>query len=218
MRQKGLLPLSANFDTRISAPIDSRSVVDYYADLILSSTWTSGDGTIYVYDGMIVSVVDDGSNNGVYRLSLKNPTDYQLHENWLKIGIGEIHINSTLRGDGSESDPYGINEAGLNDSDKYFINIHEKESIQTKKIIITKNGINGYFNTPLFIYDKNIQFESITLTSDCDSISMSIGGSIYNQTTIIGVTLNANTEMKILDINILPGNNSGTAFIKFKEI
>ena len=48
-----------------------RTVVDTAADLVFrEATWQAPDGTLYVYKGMLVSVVNDLTEiNGVYRLA-----------------------------------------------------------------------------------------------------------------------------------------------------
>jgi hypothetical protein len=77
-RTKGTLALSANFEPQIAAPLDARYICSKKDDLILSTTWTAKDGTIYAYQGMITSVWNDGDNNGVYQL---NGTDYTIATN-----------------------------------------------------------------------------------------------------------------------------------------
>ena len=75
----------ANFELRKAAPIDSRLIVDTVADLTELSTWDGGDGNAYVYKGMVVSVVDDGLNNGLYVLKEE---DYTEANNWEQVGTG----------------------------------------------------------------------------------------------------------------------------------
>lgn len=70
----------ANFEPRKAAPFDARTVVSTKADLTALATWDTGDGNAYTYKGMLVSVINDGINNGVYRL---NADDYSVASNWV---------------------------------------------------------------------------------------------------------------------------------------
>jgi hypothetical protein len=97
-RTKGLLPISGNFEPQTAAPLDGRLVVQSKASLTSSATWQALDGLIYVYSGIIVSVVNDStpSNNGAYHLS---GTDYTNIANWSKLGgltaNNPINVNFT---------------------------------------------------------------------------------------------------------------------------
>ena len=75
-------------------PLDAKSLVKTYADLINVDTWTYDD-TLVAYNGMIVAVyLDKGSasNNGIYYLfdqavttAVKKP-DVTNEANWHKLG------------------------------------------------------------------------------------------------------------------------------------
>ena len=84
-REKGVLPISANFEPQKAGPFDARAIVSEKADLLLDSTWEANDGGIYAYNGMITAVYNDGSNNGLYILI---DDDYSLEANWLLVGSG----------------------------------------------------------------------------------------------------------------------------------
>jgi len=88
-REKGLLPISANFEYRIASPSDPRVRVDCKADLIDSLTYS-----IYAYVGMIVSVNADGANNGVYRLTALPST---TETNWERLGSGAVALSATIK-------------------------------------------------------------------------------------------------------------------------
>ena len=81
----GQLALPTNLEVQISAPLDDRSVVEYYSDLISEETWTASDGQVYVYPGMLVTVFKDPNSdlNGVYELLDYN---YGSYDNWNRIG------------------------------------------------------------------------------------------------------------------------------------
>lgn len=73
-------------------PLDTKSLVDYYSDLLSVDTWTT-DGKLIAYNGMIVAVWRDvDANNGIYFLHDKNVTK-PIHKpnvadatNWHKLG------------------------------------------------------------------------------------------------------------------------------------
>ena len=87
MRNKGLLPISANFEPQIAEPFDSRNRVSKKEDLINQDIWKAKDNNIYTYIGMIVSVWDDTINNGLYRLK---SIDYSIEANWEKVGEQDL--------------------------------------------------------------------------------------------------------------------------------
>jgi hypothetical protein len=82
-RDKGLLPISANFEPQIAAPFDGRWKVPTKAELVLAATWTAKDGGLYPYQAMPTIVWNDGINNGLYYL---NGADYTDINNWIKVG------------------------------------------------------------------------------------------------------------------------------------
>jgi hypothetical protein len=73
-------------------PLDAKSLVGYYADLLSADTWTE-NGAIIAYNGMIVAVWrDTDDNNGIYFLHDKAVTK-PIHKpnvadpaNWHKLG------------------------------------------------------------------------------------------------------------------------------------
>jgi hypothetical protein len=78
-------------------PLDAKSLVGYYNDLLLESTWTE-EGKLIAYNGMIVAVWrDTNDKNGIYFLHDKNVTkpiqkpNVADPVNWHKLGgIGDL--------------------------------------------------------------------------------------------------------------------------------
>ena len=84
MRIKGSVSVSTNYEPLISGPFDARTLVQYKSDLIKESTWKRLDGTMYIYNGMLVGVYKDTiENNGYY--ILKDKTNFNLEKSWLKL-------------------------------------------------------------------------------------------------------------------------------------
>ena len=81
-------------------PLDSKSLVKTYNDLISPSTWTV-DGNIVAYNGMIVAVWLDKTtpeNNGIYYLfdssitSTRQSPDVTSGDNWHKLS-GDVDLS-----------------------------------------------------------------------------------------------------------------------------
>lgn len=87
-RNKGTFNFAANFEVLTKAPLDARLVVDTRANLISPAIWEDANSLVWLYKGIVVSVVSDPcvNNNGLYFLTDENNyTDYNY---WLKIGAG----------------------------------------------------------------------------------------------------------------------------------
>lgn len=84
-RESGQFNFSANLEVKKTAPLDARSVVQTYEELIDINTWKDSDGKVWLYDGLLVSVVNDSSKNGVYRLI--DSDNYQSYSSWVAEGL-----------------------------------------------------------------------------------------------------------------------------------
>lgn len=86
-RSKGTFNFAANFEGLLKAPIDARQLVNTYADLTNSATWSGSTG-VWLYNGAIVVVGSDPTpaNNGIYWLCDAN--NYAMTCSWIKAGTG----------------------------------------------------------------------------------------------------------------------------------
>ena len=93
-RVKGMITRSSNYEVSVKKPLDARSLVKTYEDLLLESNWLNSSGKSIAYNGMLVAVAntDDTSKNGLYFLfdincttTLKSP-NVTNEANWLRIG------------------------------------------------------------------------------------------------------------------------------------
>lgn len=94
MRTKGTFNFASNFEVITKAPLDARLVVGTKSDLINPVAWRDINNNVWIYKGIVVSVVSDPSpsNNGLYFLiDDANYTDYNY---WAK-------LNSTIDTDAS---------------------------------------------------------------------------------------------------------------------
>lgn len=105
------------------APMDDREVVSKQNDLFLASTWQNRG----LYSGLLVRVIRDGSNNGLYLLTHKNYYNKQLWDSsksnfgnsghgWMRIGVIVLDTNpadtqdppGSFGGSGTNDDPYYV--------------------------------------------------------------------------------------------------------------
>lgn len=59
-RNKGTFQFAANFEVRAAEALDPRVVVSTKSELINKETWPSDGDTLYLYEGLIVAVADEG--------------------------------------------------------------------------------------------------------------------------------------------------------------
>jgi hypothetical protein len=84
-RNKGTFNFAANFEVLTKAPLDARLVVDTKANLISPAIWQDPGTNVWLYKGIVVSVVSDPSteNNGLYFLT--DETTYTNYSSWVKV-------------------------------------------------------------------------------------------------------------------------------------
>jgi hypothetical protein len=94
-RYKGTFNFSANYEGRLRGPIDAKTIVEYYSDLIDTSIWADFEGNEWTYVGMLVTVYDDpyDTSKGLYFL---NHPDYWLYSSWTKIATLDNLQSRTL--------------------------------------------------------------------------------------------------------------------------
>lgn len=84
---------SGNLEVAKTAPLDARIVVNSVAELILPETWQDEKGGIWLYDGIVVSVVESGKY-GLYMLQNYDPTTaaeaYKTASNWVRLDGGAL--------------------------------------------------------------------------------------------------------------------------------
>ena len=93
-----------------------------------------------------------------------------------------------------------------------------KEDVAEKVLLISKNGLNGEISPTIFSYPKKIKVLNVKCASNCNNFTLKIGATTYDKTSIVGVEIPAETEVQIIDVNILAGMNAGNIRIIFKEL
>lgn len=110
MRDRGTFNFSGNLEVKKDAPLEARSLVNSYADLVKPETWTDEQGGIWKYDCMLVSCKDRPGE--VYQLS--PGADYTKESSWILIGDTSELNNKVQEFIDSKGAPNGL--ASLNES------------------------------------------------------------------------------------------------------
>lgn len=85
-RIKGQVNYASNFEVLKQAPLDSRTVVSDSGDLTKKTTWQDADGNVWLYDGLIVTVLNTNNPSAPEVYVLKDKDNYGRPEAWLKLG------------------------------------------------------------------------------------------------------------------------------------
>lgn len=110
MRDRGTFNFSGNLEVKKDAPLEARSLVNSYADLVKPETWTDEQGDIWKYDCMLVSCKDRPGK--IYQLS--PGADYTKESSWILIGDTSELNNKVQQFINSKGAPNGL--ASLNES------------------------------------------------------------------------------------------------------
>lgn len=79
-KSKATFNFAGNFEVLKAAPLDTKVLVDNFADLTLTETWTTDDGGEYTYVGMVVACKDTPGK--LFQLKDK---DFTNADNWVSI-------------------------------------------------------------------------------------------------------------------------------------
>lgn len=110
MRDRGTFNFSGNLEVKKDAPLEARSLVNSYADLVKPETWTDEQGGIWKYDCMLVSCKDRPGK--IYQLS--PGADYTRESSWILIGDTSKLNSKVQQFINSKGAPNGL--ASLNES------------------------------------------------------------------------------------------------------
>lgn len=105
MRTQGTFNFGANLEVKKDAPLDARTLVPSYADLILNETWEDSDGNAWTYPGMLVTCLDRPGK--LYQLTA---ADYTKTANWKEIGA-EVDLSNYATKDTVPVEPVVDQEA-----------------------------------------------------------------------------------------------------------
>lgn len=112
MRDRGTFNFSGNLEVKKDAPLEARSLVNSYADLVKPETWTDEQGGIWKYDCMLVSCKDRPGK--IYQLS--PGADYTRESSWIIIGdTSELNskVQQFINSKGAPNGLASLNESGV---------------------------------------------------------------------------------------------------------
>ena len=112
MRDRGTFNFSGNLEVKKDAPLEARSLVNSYADLVKPETWTDEQGGIWKYDCMLVSCKDRPGK--IYQLS--TGADYTRESSWILIGdTSELNskVQQFINSKGAPNGLASLNESGV---------------------------------------------------------------------------------------------------------
>ena len=112
MRDRGTFNFSGNLEVKKDAPLEARSLVNSYADLVKPETWTDEQGGIWKYDCMLVSCKDRPGE--VYQL--QPGADYTKQSSWILIGdTSELNskVQQFINSKGAPNGLASLNERGI---------------------------------------------------------------------------------------------------------
>ena len=112
MRDRGTFNFSGNLEVKKDAPLEARSLVNSYADLVKPETWTDEQGGIWKYDCMLVSCKDRPGE--VYQL--QPGADYTKQNSWILIGdTSELNskVQQFINSKGAPNGLASLNESGI---------------------------------------------------------------------------------------------------------
>lgn len=112
MRDRGTFNFSGNLEVKKDAPLEARSLVNSYADLVKPETWTDEQGGIWKYDCMLVSCKDRPGE--VYQL--QPGADYTKQSSWILIGDTsklDSKVQQFINSKGAPNGLASLNESGI---------------------------------------------------------------------------------------------------------
>lgn len=159
MRDRGTFNFSGNLEVKKDAPLEARSLVNSYTDLVKPETWTDEQGGIWKYDCMLVSCKDRPGK--VYQLS--PGADYTKQSSWILIGDTSEVNNKIQQFIDSKGNPNGL--ASLNESGVI-------PSAQLPSYISNmQNNLNAHINNrtnPHRVTKEQIGLDQVDNTSDAN--------------------------------------------------
>ena len=102
-RNKGTFNASFNFQVKMQEAFDPRTAVSTKADLINKETWPYDGDTIYLYNGIVVSVADEKSLYMLTDITKVLSSDYS---GWLRVDAGnaeQVDVIDNLESDRTDA-------------------------------------------------------------------------------------------------------------------
>lgn len=214
-REKGTFNFSANLEVKKQGALDSRLVVQTYAELVLAATWADSDNKIWLYDGMIVSVVaDQTGKNGVYKLDNKDA--YNVESSWTRIDAAAAVSTVIVDNLTSESTTSALSAnqgkvlKGEIDSHTGDSDVHITSAERSKLANIASNAeVNQNAFSKVKVGEDTIEAETktdtlniaggagITVSADTENDKITIASSITNASTTFAGLMSSADKKKL---------------------
>lgn len=183
-RQKGSMSVSANFEVKAAAALDSRYIVPTVADLTDSTTWVTG-GLAYIYKGMQVFVTS------VQKLYILMDNDYSVSSNWKEIAqSGDVTSDGVYKT--SDTITFAIDSTTT-------LDIANITGIDLDKVVLKETLIydnNGTIGVVISIDKTNSEITVKTITNT----GMKSDG-IYTTTDTMSKTIGNSTTLDASNIS-----------------
>jgi hypothetical protein len=167
------------------------------------------------YNGNIMAMLSDVTTQGINETNGISVTNAQIDSN------GDLIItlsDNTKINAGLTVGPKGEQGIQGNTGPQGPQGIPGKNGISIPlNLSISKQGANGTVYPQVYKWITDLTVSSVQLTSNCSDISVTINGTTYNATSLIGVTIPTGIELTINDLIIKAGYNSANAIIIFTQ-
>lgn len=198
MRNLGTNNYSNNFEPQVNGVLDARTKIEGPAsNLLLTDTWKSSDGNVWLPIGIRVSVVDDPdtTKNGVYMLLKK---DYTKQENWLQLGANSNSSSVFI------VDPIKLNIGTI--MGNYYMGVENLSTANQMEELL--DIVNAYREGRPVVYvdetnmDATFRFCVLNITASDDSYPVTI--TTYNSNgDLIALSVNSFTAPEPWDVKIM---------------
>lgn len=206
-RNKGTFTFAANFELEIQGALDARVLVQNRSDLILRETWPHDGNTLYLYNGLLVSVANEKSVYMLTDITKALDTDYS---GWTKIngsggGTGSVDIVDNLTTDSADMALSARQGKVLNDKINSLSSIYnfkgKKDAIDDLPSEGNKSGDVWYVEGDSYVWNGSgwvevelpIDLSSYYTKEEIDSKEEVINANISGNNTIA-------TEAKALSV------------------
>lgn len=224
MRDRGTFNFSGNLEVKKDAPLEARSLVNSYADLVKPETWTDEQGGIWKYDCMLVSCKDRPGK--VYQLS--PGADYTKESSWILIGdTSELNskVQQFINSKGAPNGLASLNESGIIPSAQLpsYLETHINNKSNPHEVTKDQVGLGNVDNTS----DANKPISTATQNALNDKFSATEGNTLKQivndmpDLVVTGGSLRHNSDsvsLNLIQQNLKNPDDAGSFLLKFNSV
>lgn len=167
-------------------------------------------------------IVNTVTNTGTYQIAFAYGTEVQTYirykpisgtwSNWTPLGTGGGGVGLSAYEEAVANGFEGTEQEWLTSLKGEKGNPGPQAPINFAPF---KIGANGIVRPASFKWTTDLTVSSVQLMDNCTALSVSIGANNYNQTTLVGITLTAGSQLTVNDITIAAGHDNANALIIF---